>query len=254
MAETGSDGVKLTRFYIYLAGQVVGFVDNNQLYYVHNDNLTRAEVITNQSKTVVWRAINQPFGGRRLTVANIEYNLGLPGMYFTPGTGLWYNWHRWYDEELGIYLQSDPIGLNGGINTYVYANNNPIMFIDPTGLDYKIEEIGIHSVIQVDNPERQGTVLSIELGPRSDVSKLDVVLAGITGDSVPGRVEISFGTMPGAITVKTVQQSAVRDQALIDLARLYQKQYASGTKKYNPFGTGGKNTQNCHGFVLGLAN
>ena len=59
----------------------------------------------------------------------------LAGQYYDSETGLHYNYHRYYDPKTGRYLTPDPIGLDGGINPYVYANLNPINLTDPFGLD-----------------------------------------------------------------------------------------------------------------------
>jgi RHS repeat-associated protein len=60
--------------------------------------------------------------------------LGYPGQYYDKETGDYYNYFRDYDPGTGRYLQSDPQGQAGGINTYVYTENSPIIYIDPKGL------------------------------------------------------------------------------------------------------------------------
>jgi RHS repeat-associated protein len=44
-----------------------------------------------------------------------------------------YNYFRDYEPSLGRYLESDPIGLRGGINSYGYVYGQPLAYIDPTG-------------------------------------------------------------------------------------------------------------------------
>ena len=57
-----------------------------------------------------------------------------PGQYYDSETGLNYNYYRDYDPQTGRYVESDPVGLKGGINTYAYANTNPVGLLDPFGL------------------------------------------------------------------------------------------------------------------------
>ena len=49
-------------------------------------------------------------------------------------TGLVYNANRDYDSGIGRYVQSDPIGIRAGLNTYAYVADNPLRWVDPSGL------------------------------------------------------------------------------------------------------------------------
>ena len=56
-----------------------------------------------------------------------------PRQYGDEETGNDQNWSRTYDPELGQYLQSDTIGLAGGLNRYAYVGGDPVRRVDPTG-------------------------------------------------------------------------------------------------------------------------
>ncbi len=120
--------------YVYLNGLPIAAINTATptISYVHSDHLGTPQRATNSGQSVVWSGNYQPFGAVSPTTS-ITQNLRFPGQY-ADATGLHYNMFRNYNPALGRYMESDPIGLAGGLNTYNYAINNPYSYVDPDGL------------------------------------------------------------------------------------------------------------------------
>ncbi|MEW6600529.1 MAG: RHS repeat-associated core domain-containing protein [Nitrospirota bacterium] len=132
MESTGSGTI--TAEYAYLNGQPLAKIENNNVYYYHNDQLGSPMLMTDSSGAVVWQGEYLPFGEPYSLTNTVTNNFRFPGQYYDEETGLHYNYYRDYKPEVGRYMEADPIGLEGGVNLYAYVGNNPVNLIDPFGL------------------------------------------------------------------------------------------------------------------------
>jgi RHS repeat-associated protein len=137
MSEDDASGNPI-REYIWFNSMPVAVVDHTgmspALYFIHTDNLNRPQKLTDGSVALAWDAVYQPFGEAYSVSGTATDLLMFPGQFYDSETVLAQNWHREYDATLGRYIESDPIGLAGGVNTYAYVINDPINNIDASGL------------------------------------------------------------------------------------------------------------------------
>ena len=149
--------------------QVSGNLTTPKLYYVFADHLNAPRrIVEPTSNKVVWYWEGEAFGNTLpdedpdKDSVKLTYNLRYPGQYYLRDMGWFHNWNRDYSPALGRYLQSDPIGLAGGINTYGYVSSNPIDNVDPDGLckvEVRFLQYGyaFHSFIVTTDPTRKGS-------------------------------------------------------------------------------------------------
>jgi len=111
------------------------------IYYVYPDQIDTPRVIVRSSDNqVVWRWDGtDPFGAAQPNtnpagLGVFVYDPRFPGQVYDQESGTDYNYFRNYDPGIGRYVQSDPIGLRGGVNTYAYVNENPLSGFDVEGL------------------------------------------------------------------------------------------------------------------------
>lgn len=168
----------------YLTSQTTPTLSS--LVYLQTDQLDAPYAATDSQGLVVWRWNHDAFGngsaqkdpdGDRIQV---DVPLRFPGQIEDSESGLFYNWHRYYDPSTGRYISSDPLGLLAGVNTYGYVGGNPLGYSDPTGLYPDLsEDISLsvqHGMIQ-EFVKESHIESPIIMGPAAPM--------GIGGGSIP---------------------------------------------------------------------
>ncbi len=114
----------------------------NQIAYLHKDHLGSVELVTDESGIAIdvrsfdaWgKPRNSNWTDAASPLALYETHHGYTGHeHLDEGLSLIHMNARLYDPKLGRFIQADPIGIEGGMNLYGYAANNPLAYVDTTG-------------------------------------------------------------------------------------------------------------------------
>jgi RHS repeat-associated protein len=124
---------------VAMVGKAAG-APTAEIFAIHTDHLDTPRLLVDSLGRTRWSWLAEPYGNEAgntqptAGLAAVNQPLRMPGQYWDAESGLFYNHHRYYDPRVGRYVQSDPIGLDGGINNYAYVGGNPVSYVDDDGL------------------------------------------------------------------------------------------------------------------------
>src|SRR6202789_4493936 len=194
LEDANASGV-VQKEYIWLDDLPVAMVDDTGaspvVYFMHTDQLGTPQKITDASAQVVWDGVYDPFGnavslsalwGSPTQWGSFTWepttpeaiNLRFPGQYYDAETALNQNWFRDYDSTSGRYIQSDPIGLLSGVNTYGYVGGNPFVLADPRGLFFGIPSEWVSPALEA-GLEEAAAAEAAGLGPEDPFADIAAI-------------------------------------------------------------------------------
>ncbi|WP_221212171.1 RHS repeat-associated core domain-containing protein, partial [Anoxybacteroides rupiense] len=166
--------------------------NGDTFYYVTNYRGDVVRIIDENGATVANYSYD-PWGKVMSVSENAEVTgqpLGYAGYYYDRETKLYYLQARYYDPETARFVSRDQYrgDLNNSIsqNAYVYSNNNPVNFTDPSGYWSKTINLGFNSYIKV-NVGWQKISLAINLTPGFLISTGIGLILGAGAGAVVAR-------------------------------------------------------------------
>ena len=191
-------------------------VSEAQVRYVLSDQRGAPRMVEDAGGAVLWEAQVAPYGSASLPVHNrLSLNLRFPGHYLDL-TGLHYNRWRYYDPILGRYLQSDPMGVGGGLNVYAYPSN-PLVVVDVLGLTGGQGGACPDEVAPPPSPDEEANKPPRPLTPEEERLWKAVFIEVMSKETVPRNVAEAAMDENGVIAVAQSQGSDVPLPTLLAL-------------------------------------
>ncbi|WP_221282062.1 RHS repeat-associated core domain-containing protein [Chiayiivirga flava] len=188
------------RSYVWLDDRPVAVYAHTGAYaaqwlHIHTDHLGTPRAITRPAaaNATIWRwdfngsafGDHAPHTDPDGDATHFTFNLRFPGQYFDAESGLHYNYFRDYSPPEGRYIESDPIGLVGGISTYSYVRGRPLLLTDPFGLADLRCGPGYRAVPNPNNPSSSSWLCLSD--PESDPDERICVTGECASGILPNR-------------------------------------------------------------------
>jgi RHS repeat-associated protein len=225
-------------------------------YYAIKDHLNSVIALVDDTGSVVESYDYDAYGntkvfdgsGVELSESAIGNRYCFQGREVDWATGLIYFRARWYDPETGRWLSKDPIGIAGGLNQYVFVDNSPVNFVDPSGLLVQIHSrdvngtggLGAHTYVTVtDSTGTVNTWGSYNINGRNK--------ARHNHPSDVGTPRTSSITVPPPAGMTQAQWDAAVNQA-------GRNRVQTQNQKYDLWGGRSSGEGNCHKTTRGILN
>jgi RHS repeat-associated protein len=116
-------------------GGLLSIKDSSDTYYYLYDGKGNVSAVIDDSnpENVVASYRYDAFGNLIHESGTLDQPFRFSTKRFDENTGLYYYGYRYYSPSIGKWITRDPIGEDGGINLYVFVNNNAIMYYDAYG-------------------------------------------------------------------------------------------------------------------------
>ncbi|MCU4493325.1 hypothetical protein GJV03_03590 [Acinetobacter sp. RIT698] len=165
IGEYNADGIPQVE-YVWMGDKPVAAIYGSgtatKVYWISTDaqNTPRRLISATDGTTTAWAWDSTAFGVGVPSVQTIKFNLRFPGQYYDELTKQHYNHNRFYNPALGRYVEPDRIGLEGGLNPYIYVGGNPVNNYDIEGLSPRNNRIA--NIRPTSDPLIVSTVLRLQ--------------------------------------------------------------------------------------------